>query len=494
VCDAEREVSIAGVMGGANSEIGDSTVDVVLESACWDPSSIRRTAKTLGISSDASQRYERGADPNIVPVALDRAAGLVVQLAGGVLQRGVIDVYPRPVRERRIVLRPERANHVLGTSLSGTQMERYLKPLGVKRGGRKGKHLTLIIPTFRVDLEREIDLIEEVARVHGYDNIEEKTTATIDFVHPFTAEDPAVKVKEKLIGLGFHEVITNSMQDEKRARAGNDAPVRILNPQNQDMQYLRTSLIPGLLDVIARNKNFGTTDLRLFEVGHVFAKAGSHDKVIVEGFEEEARVAIAITGAATPPHWQGDARMSDIFDMKGEVTGLLKGLGLDKCRLISYSTARGLTESTIGVEIQDTYAGYFGRVRNEEASAYGIEQEVLVAELSLGPLEVRKQHIFTPLPKLMKVRRDVAFMLNTETEAEQVEQVIRRAAGDLLHSVAVFDVYEGEKVAPGKKSVAFAMELLPATKTLTDQEIDDVVKRVVGEVERECQASLRSAT
>jgi phenylalanyl-tRNA synthetase beta chain len=494
VCDAEREVSVAGVMGGANSEISDATVDVVLESACWNPSSIRRTAKALGISSDASQRYERGADPNIVRVALDRAADLVVRLAGGILLKGVIDVYPRPVRARRITLRPERANQVLGTSLTGAQMTRYLAPLGVRRAARKGKNFTFDIPTFRVDLEREIDLIEEVARVHGYDNIEEKTTATIDFVHPFAQADPSTRVRDTLIGLGFHEVITNSMQDEKRALVGSDVPVRILNPQNQEMQYLRSSLVPGVLDVIFRNKNFGNTDLRVFEIGHVFARSGPGENVVVEGFAEEARVAVAVTGAAAPRHWQGDARMSDLFDMKGEITSLLRSLGLDKWRLISYSTPRGLTENPTGVEIQGTYAGYFGRVRDESAGAYGIEQEVFVAELSLTPLTVRKQSAFVPLPKFLKVRRDVAFLLNTDTEAQQVEQVIRKAAGELLHRVDVFDVYEGEKVGPGKKSVAFALELLPATKTLTEKEIDDVIRRVVAEVERECQAILRSAT
>jgi phenylalanyl-tRNA synthetase beta chain len=491
VCDAKREVSIAGVMGGANSEISDATVDVVLESACWNPSSIRRTAKKLGISSDASQRFERGADPNVVLAALNRAAELVVRLAGGELQKGAIDVYPHPVRERRIALRPDRANAVLGTRLSPAHMEKYLRPLGIRCVARTKNRLTMLAPTFRVDLEREIDLIEEIARVHGYDNIEEKTTATIDFVHPFSQTDPTERVRQKLIGQGFHEVITNSMQDERRARVGSEAPVRILNPQNQEMQFLRSSLLPGMLDVIARNGNFGSTDLRLFEIGHVFSKGGVTGTTLVEDFVEEARLALALTGLSAPRHWKGGARMSDLFDLKGEVGDLLRGLGLDKWRLISYSTARGLTESTLAVEIQDTYAGYLGRVRDEEASHFGIEQETFVAELSLAPLTVHRRPVFTALPKFMKVRRDVAFILSAETEAERVEQVIRQAAGDLVQSVSVFDVYEGEKVTPGKKSVAFSLELLPATRTLTDAEIDEVINRVVTAVEAQCQATLR---
>lgn len=492
VCDAEKEVSVAGVMGGENSEIRDATRDVVLEAAYWNPSSIRRTAKFLGISSDASQRFERGADPNGVTYALDRAAQLVLELAGGTLLKGMIDVYPKKINERLVPLRVSRVGEILGTNPSANEIVKSLSLLGIRKAAGTGNLLKFRVPTFRVDIEREIDLIEEIARVHGYDNIPEKTSATVNFSHPFPKSNFRDRVRDSLIGRGFHEAITNSMQKESTAGLGHVVPVKMLNPQNQDMAALRTSLIPGLLETIARNRNLGNQDLRLFEVGHVFQIDDSPAPKLIENFLEEERVGIAITGLAEPVHWRGGSRRCDLFDVKGEVEDLLGRFALDKSRLISYSTTNGLTDNTLAIEIQGGYAGYLGQISKDVLRQFGVEDDVFVAELQIASMKGEAARAFVPLPRYPKVRRDVAFTVDAGVPAESLQRTILESAGGLLQAVNLFDVYEGDPLPPGKKSVAFTLELMSREKTLTDPEIEGVVGRVVSDVERSHGASLRS--
>lgn len=492
VCDAEKEVSVAGVMGGENSEIRDDTRDVVLEAAYWNPSSIRRTAKALGISSDASQRFERGADPNGVVYALDRAAQLVTELAGGTLLKGMIDAYPKKIRERLVPLRVSRVGEILGTKITRNEIVKSLALLGIRKAAGTGNLMKFRIPTFRVDIEREIDLIEEVARVHGYDNIPEKTTATVNFSHPFPKSSFRDRVRDSLIGSGFHEAITNSMQKESSASLGGAVPVKMINPQNQDMAVLRTSLIPGLLETIARNRNLGNEDLRLFEVGHVFRMDDSPVPKLVENFLEEERVGIAMTGLAGPVHWSGGSRPCDLFDLKGEVEGLLGRLALDKSRFISYSTTNGLTDNTLAIEIQGGYAGYLGKISKDVLRQFGVEDDVFVAELQVASMIGEATRAYVPLPRYPKVRRDVAFTVDAGVPAESLQRTILESAGGLLQAVNLFDVYEGDPLPPGKKSVAFSLELMSREKTLTDPEIEGVVGRVASDVERTHGASLRS--
>ena len=491
VCDGRKPVSIAGVMGGENSEIRNDTVDVVLESAYWNPSSIRRTAKSLGLSTDASQRFERGADPNGVLYALDRAAALVAELAGGTVLKGVIDIYPKPIKECLVTLRPGRANAVIGINEPASSMVKSLRLLGLRPVKQARGVITFAVPTYRGDLEREIDLIEEIARVYGYDNIEDKTRTSVDFVQPFPKVAAADPVRSSLIASGLHEVITNSMHDEQRARLSGDEPVRILNPQNQEMDFLRTSLIPGMLDAVVRNISFKMPDLRAFEIGHVFRKDGSDRPKLVEDFLEEERLAILITGAGSPAHWDEKPRPADIYDLKGALEGLLEAFTLDKWQVISYPTASGLTESTLAIEIAGSYVGYAGKIKKDVLKLFGIEQDVYIAEMMLAALTGRAAVKYQQLPKYHPVRRDVAFTLAAGTAAGSVVEVIRRTAGELLSTVQVFDVYQGSNVAEGTKSIAFALELMSREKVLTEAEIEGVVERVVGAVEKECAATLR---
>ena len=492
VCDAEREVSIAGVMGGANSEINDATTDVVIEAACWNPSSIRRTARALGISTDASMRFERGADPNGVRFALDRAAQLVAELGGGTLLRGAVDVYPRKVRERTVPLRFPRVNRVLGTNLKKTEIVADLALIGITRASAKGDAGKFRVPTFRVDIDREIDLIEEVARVHGYDRIEPGSTATVSYAQQFPTSAFRDEVRNALIGRGFHEAITNSMLSLKRARLGGEVPVEIGNPQNQEMGALRTSLLTGLLDTLAKNQNAGNPDMRAFEIGRVFSVDESGTPRPVENFLEREMVCLVLTGSSAPVHWSSPKRDADLFDVKGDVEFLLSKFALDKSRLISYSTSKGLTDNALAIEIQGSYAGYLGRVRGDVLAEFRIERPVFAAELDLAFLGLSAQKKYVPLPRYPRVKRDVAFTVDAGIPAEHLERTLRDSATELLRSVEVFDVYEGEQLPGGKKSVAFTLEFMSLEKTLTDTEIETEVGRVVAGVEKAHGAVLRS--
>ncbi len=492
VCDGKREISIAGIMGGANSEISDVTVDVVLEAACWNPASIRRTRRALGITTDASQRFERGTDPEGISFALQRATQLVQELAGGEVLKGTIDLRSKPISRRAIELRTERVNSILGTSFTTKDVIGLLKHLGIHPVSKKTNVVRFEVPTHRVDLEREIDLIEEVARVFGYDNIEERSNASIDFSHPFERNQLADEVRQVLAGLGFRESLSYVLQDPKTGELGGVTPVRLLNPQTSENEAMRTSLAPGLLSAVSRNASFGNTDLRLFEIGRVYSVKDDSRPELVENYVEEEKVCLLLTGSRTPKHWSVTSQMYDIFDLKGEVADFLGKFVLDKSRFISYSTSNRLAERVVAIEINGSYAGYFGIAKQETLKRFGIEQTVFVAELQLSTLSSKRDKQYIPLPKYPKVRRDVAFIVDDATPAEVIEAIIRDNSTSLLQSVEVFDFYQGENLATGKKSLAFSLDLMSREKTLTETDIEEEVRGIVKGVVSKTGAVLRA--
>jgi phenylalanyl-tRNA synthetase beta chain len=493
VCDGDREVSIAGIMGGTNSEISDATVDVVIESACWNPASIRRTRRALGITTDASQRFERGTDPEGVWYALQRATQLVHEIAGGEVLKGTIDILPKPILPREIQLRTARVNSLLGTSLETKEVTGLLSFLGIEPITRGSDSVRFRVPTYRVDLEREVDLIEEVARVYGYDNIEEKSTSSIDFSHPFQENRFVDEVRSVLVGFGFHESLSYSLQDSKTSEMVDVTPVRLLNPQTSEYSVMRTSILPGLLGSVERNVNFGNPDLRLFEIGKVYRVDDGPPTKLVENYTEEERIGLLITGNRSPMHLSKPVEQCDIFDLKGEVFDFLQKFALDKCGFISYPTSNRLADSAVAIEINGSYAGYFGSVKEELLRAYAIKQSVFVAEISLSALQAAvKKKQYVPLPRFPIVRRDVAFVVDDSTPAQEIERIILSSSSPLLQSIELFDVYRGENLAAGKKSLAFSLDLMSWEMTLTEEEIEAEVKRIVETVVKKTGGVLRA--
>jgi phenylalanyl-tRNA synthetase beta chain len=494
ICDGKRPVAIAGVMGGANTEISDTTTNVLLESANFAPSNIRRTSKYLGLSTDASQRFERGVDVEMTMYAVNRAAQLLQEVAGAQVLAGAIDVYPKKPKPLIVFARVARVNAVLGTSLSKKEIVNHLKSINLEPVSSSKEGIAFRIPTYRYDLTEEIDLIEEVARVYGYDNIETKTRTTVDFSKPLKIWTKEDALRQYLIGSGFHEVLTYSLQDRSHASIGGGIPVDVLNPVSAEATTLRTSLVPGALSVVQHNRSHGQPDLRLFEIGNVFSRREGGSSEDLTGYDEEGRILMLITGNYLPQQFGTEHRRADLLDLRGEVEAVLAKFCLDKYRFISYDSASALIESALAVEINGSYAGFLGKISKSTAQRFDIEDAVFVCELKLTALErgwVSEKKL-TPLPRFPSVRRDLAFVVDSNTEQESVARTIREAGGTLLSELVLFDVFVGDQVGAGKKSLAYSLELQPLDKTLMDREIDAEIARIVARVESACHAKLRA--
>jgi phenylalanyl-tRNA synthetase beta chain len=499
ICDSREPVAVAGVMGGANTEISETTVNILLESAYFDPKSIRRTSKYLGLSTDASQRFERGADPNATRYAVDRAAQLIQEVCGGEILKGAIDVYPRKVLPRVVGLRAEKANELLGTDLQEKEIIRILDSLEVTlkatRKTKNRKRLLFSIPTFRSDLEREIDLVEEVARVHGYEKIETKMGTILKFPSKPMPVDHSDTMRGFLVGEGYLEIVTNSLQRKSIAALGGTAAVEILNPISEDMAALRTSLVPGALDVIRHNINHAAKDLRLFEIGNVFRKGSASEKgPYFDAYVEEERILIVHTGLANAPGWDRADRLADFFDLKGSAERLLSKISLDKFRFIYYSTTNTLTEFSVDIEFNGSYVGFLGKLKPDISMSFGVDQEVYVAELFVKPLteSFEGKPTFQSLPKYPPVLRDLAFVVDDSTTAAELLESVRSSGGDLLKKIRLFDVYTGDQIERGKKSYAFSLEFLSPDRTLTEDEVEKATQQVIRYVGEKLGARLRS--
>lgn len=492
ICDAEGPVAIAGVMGGRDSEISETTRNVLLESAWFDPVSVRRTARMLGLSTEASQRFERSVDIELAEYASLRAASLLQELAGGEVLKGSVDVYPAKRKPSAVKMSVTRANALLGTSLAPAAMAALLKRLGmgVRKGSRDG--LVVTVPSFRTDIAEEVDLIEEVARIFGYDKIEVNTEVRVGLVTGMDKEF-GDEVRDFLIGSGFQEIMTNSLQNRAHATLAEGTPVEVLNPVSVDMQMLRTSLIPGALDVIQHNFNRGARGLRLFEVGKVYRRDPAKSPETLEAFDEETRVLMILTGDHFNQHYSESGRKYDVLDLKGEVEGLLTEFFLDKYRLIQYDNEDSLSAEGLVVEISGTYTGRLGGLRKELTSKFDIEEDVYFAELSLDRAlahRVRAKR-FESIPRFPVVSRDLAFIVDESLPQGRVAEAIREAGGNLLQRVVLFDLYTGERVGSGKKGLAYSLEFQPVDRTLTDEEVNGSISAIIRHVEATCGARLR---
>jgi phenylalanyl-tRNA synthetase beta chain len=494
ICDGEKRVAVAGVMGGANTEISDRTTTVLLESANFDPSGIRRASKLLGLSTDASQRFERGVDVEMTVYAANRAAQLLQELTGAEVLKGIIDVYPRKMRPKTIRLRVSRANAVLGTSISKQEIVSLLRRLELHPVAQTKDVITFGIPSCRYDLAEEIDLIEEVARVYGYDNIETKTRTTVDFSKPLALRGLQDELRSYLIGAGYNEMLTYSLQDQTSGHLAGGKAVEVLNPVSTEASVLRTSLIPGSLQVVRNNRSHGQRDLRLFEIGSVFRLLDGASRESLEAYDEEEHILLLLTGSASPLHFNSESREVDFFDLKGEAEALLAKFCLDKYRFISYDNASALIESALAVEINGSYAGFLGKISKSIAEKSDIVGDVCVVELKTAPIQMSwsSEKKFNALPRYPSVRRDLAFIVDSALPQEAVEHAIREAGGSLLLGLVLFDLYAGEQIGGGRKSLAYALEFQPIDRTLTDSEVDGIVKRIVSHVGATCRAALRS--
>ncbi len=506
IWDGQRAIGIAGIMGGENTEVTENTTNVFIEAAWFDPSSIRRSAKALSLQTDASYRFERGVDAEGQAWAAKRAADLMVELAGGSLVDGMIDEHPVPYEAPVIGLRSHRVIDVVGAEIASDEMARLLTAIGfgVRDSASDAFTWDVTVPSFRPDVEREIDLIEEVARLFGYDNIPEPTHSRIPNFTPGIAVDRQLRerLRDLLSGVGFRETYTNSMLPLETAERFNDAAlpggrfgggvVETLNPITTEMAALRPSLLPGLLRVAGHNQNHGQQAVRLFEFGRVHTKRATN-RTLVGDYTETETLMLLTSGQWAGQHWQHDVRDADLFDLKGVVDRVFSALGLDAPR---YKDREASDLVAWGVDILSgkRWMGSLVRVSDAIADEFSLRNDGLVAELDFTALaEAAGATIlprFTPISRSPTVERDLAVVVDAAQPAGPMLEAIRRSGGDLLKDVSVFDLYEGEHVGEGRKSLAFGLRL-GADRTLRDKDVDKVIARVVSSLEKEFDAKLR---
>ncbi len=501
IADEQKAIALAGVMGGQNTEINEQTVDVLIESAYFKPQNIRFTSKKLGLRTESSYRYERGADIGICEAASRRAAELILQTAGGTLASGVVDACPAPIQPRQITLRHAKVNELLGLDLSAAAIEGYLSQLELKVTNRKPQPVgaentppepvTFRIPTFRVDLKREIDLVEEVARLYGVDRIPATPPRGAIGSNSYdTVHDQLADARRLLTGLGLTEAQGQTLISDNAARlASSAAPVPLANPLSSDMNVLRPSLLPGLLDSLRNNLRHKNLEVALFEVGRVFT-TGEGGRV-----QEERRIGIALTGRRHPLFWSGEGREAkyDIYDLKGLLEEFLEQFGL---RGLSY--ARRPDSTSLFLESADVHLGKLamgelGQLLPALAKQYDLRDAVLLAELRLDQMLARRNagKSYKAIPAFPAIRRDVALLLAETVTHEQVLQVVKQAKPANLETIELFDIFRGKNVPTGRKSAAYAFTYRNAEKTLTDAEVNAAHERLVAELTGKLGASIR---
>ncbi|MBK7629871.1 MAG: phenylalanine--tRNA ligase subunit beta [Ignavibacteriales bacterium] len=493
ICDGKNEVAIAGVMGGENSEITQSTKNILIESAYFNPSSIRKTSKTLGLSTDASYRFERGTDPNITKYAAERCAQLVSELADGKIAKGILDVYPNVIFPKEIELRFSRTTRILGYVVPSEKIKNILSRLGLAIRVLDEDKLLVSVPTFRPDIEREIDLIEEIARINGYDNIPTVSKINITLEKKTDETEIDEKIRQAATALGFFEMINNPLQSENQAKlTGN--PVHISNPLSADMECLRTSLLSGALITVSKNIKQGVKDLKLFELGNSFNRINEGDIKSFSDFKETQNLLFVVSGNEMIKGWNIEEKASDFYHLKSLVDSFLSKISLDNVLIDSYYStvnvnyAYHLTKSFKDVEI-----GRGGKVNSDVLKQFDISQDVYCFEFDLSALKAIQSNpkTYTDPLKYPKIIRDFAFILDKSVKYLDVKDFIKRKSSQLLKEVSLFDVFESDSMGADKKSLAFSLEYYDVKRTLKEDEVEKDFNNLIALITKEFNAQLR---
>jgi phenylalanyl-tRNA synthetase beta chain len=504
ICDGKKPVAIAGVMGGENSEIQTDTTTVLIESAYFSPATVRKTAKTLGLPTDASYRFERGIDPHGTINSLLRAARLMVEVAGGKPVDGIIDAHPTPSPEIKIPLSVKATNRLLGTDLSRDAIVDLLESIDIaldpSADPKDPEAMVFIVPSFRVDLARPEDLMEEVARRYGYDNI--PTTLPVMAAadrsrKKLTPRDLRESCRDKMTGFGFFEAVNYSFisrestdklllpeKDERRSA------LAILNPLSEEQAVMRTSLLPGLLENTDRNLSKQIKTLRLFEVGKVFFDQDSGQLP-----KEREMMAGVWTGNRSADAWNSQSTPCDFYDIKGVVSALLSGLGLQGA---SYSRDGAAGGSYLrpghgaGISIGNTPVGLVGEIHPKVMAAYGLKQPVFAFELILDNIIalLPDGKRVSSISKFPSVSRDVSLIVDKALEAQQILDQVQKMEATLVEDVLLFDVFEGGALADGKKSVSFRIVYRSAEKTLDDDTVNRIHTELCDRIIKDFKADL----
>lgn len=492
VCDAEKPLCLAGVLGGQNSGVNHSTRNIFLESAYFDSVAVRKTAKRHSISTDASYRFERGINIDECKFALMYAALLIEEIAGGVISSEVVDLYPKKQEDFQVFLTFDKVDRVIGQKISHDTIKSILHSLDVKINSVTERGLGLLVPSYRVDVQREADVIEEILRIYGYNNIgfSEKVNATMAHSSKYDDHNMQNVVATQLIGQGFFEIMTNSLVSEKEITTYAPQPeqaVKLLNPLSTDLGYMRKNLLFSGLEVIAYNINRKRTDLKLFEFGKNYH--------FIEGkYSENKHLTVYLTGNKQAEHWADTPKKATFFELKGVIEAIFERIGLHNLSVLPLEAAEGIASEGFRWLLGEQLLGTMGVVKNKILKEVGIKQEVLFADLCWEAIleQVKGYKVrYKEIAKYPEVRRDLALLLDDSITFADIYRVAFSAEKDLLKSLNLFDVYQGDKLPQGKKSYAVSFTLQDNAKTLTDKQIDKTMQRLQTAFEQQLGAALR---
>ena len=505
ICSATKPMCIAGVFGGLDSGVTEATTDIFIESAYFNPTSVRKTARRHGLQTDASFRYERGTDPNITMYALKLAAILVKELAGGETCGQPVDLYPEPVAPFPVTLSYDYARGLIGKDIPADTIESILRALEIEIVKTDGREAELRVPTYRVDVQRPCDVVEDILRIYGYNNVDPGTTvhSSLSFKSPTDVDnDLRNLISDQLTAQGFNEILNNSLTAESYYSLTEeytiDRCVRLLNPLSNDLSVMRQTLLFGGLESIAYNINRRSQDLMMYEFGNVYTfnpAAVSTAERPLDPYTEYSRLGIWMTGAIRPAGWLRPEDKATVYDLRATVDNILTRLGIAPAEIKIQQFASSVFAAGLQLSSRSGKAlGSLGIVSRHVLKAFDIKQEVYFAELdwtALVQLATRHNVTYTALPKTMAVKRDLALLIDKSVTMQQIETIVRESERKLLRGVQLFDVYDGDKLPAGKKSYAINITLQDDERTLNDKQIEAVMKKIITNLQQRAGAELR---
>jgi phenylalanyl-tRNA synthetase beta chain len=503
ICNASEGMCIGGVFGGADSGIRNETTDMFLESALFNPVYIRKTARRHGLSTDASFRFERGVDPNGTVYALKRAALLICELAGGTIASEIVDVVADPAVLEPFVVSVSYRNitRLIGKEISPELIKRILTSLEMIITAESDTSLELAVPPYRVDVRREADVIEEILRIYGYNNVEAGTAVRSALQHAPRPDKQKLQnlVSEMLTANGFNEIMCNSLTKstyyEQTGTFSEANSVRLFNPLSSDLNVMRQTLLFGGLETILRNTNFKNSDLKLYEFGNVYSYDGTKTySNPVKNYKEEEHIGLWLTGSKENENWVAKAQPTSFYQLKSYLEKIVTRLGIspDSCQVETFSS--DLYSEGIVYSYNNQKIAQLGILHKNILKKSGLQADVYYADIHWTFLlnAIKKQKIsYSPLPKFPEVRRDLALLVDREIPFSSIKMWAHRTEKELLKSVSIFDVYEGQHLPEGKKSYAVSFLLRDDSKTLNDKQIEKTMEKLINAFKRELGAQIR---
>lgn len=505
ICNEKEPMCIAGVFGGLDSGVTEATTDIFLESAYFNPTSVRKTARRHGLNTDSSFRFERGVDPNNTMYVLRLAALMVKEIAGGEITGPVVDIYPDKIEPAKVKLEFDYVDRLVGKHIPADTVESILRSLEMEITAISDKEVEMNVPTYRVDVTRPCDVVEDILRIYGYNNVEISDTLHASLSYK-SREDEANRLRclisEQLCGEGFNEILNNSLTAEAYYDGLEMMPaencVKLLNPLSNDLNVMRQTLLFGGLESLSHNINRKESDLRMYEFGNVYFRnpgAASEPDAPLAPYRQTSHLAIWLTGCLRPGSWARPAAEATFFDLKSVVANILARIGVTNNEIKTTRSESELYAAGLDITTRNgKLLGSMGILAKKILAKADIKQEVVYAELdwdALVNMAVKRNVTYTPLPKAQGVKRDLALLLDKSVSMEQVEQVVRESERKLLKGVTLFDVYEGKNLPEGKKSYAIALTLRDDEKTLQDKQIEAVMNKVITNLTKRLGAELR---